>query len=317
MTKKVLALSIILLLSTLCLTSISLTSAASSSINDSEWITDYKIVDATTQEVLVQHTASTNNTQTFSPVLPGADVSITFTVNVIASGEGDLSLRSGLSKPSSGQYWTYTDENYDLGSTFKPNAAQTTFNWVKGEFEITLHGKVPATTTASKSITAVTLSGPSETLDTIKITATTAGMGNFQSLLNDKKAELQRLIDNGVDAGYTQVCNTVLATAQAVAEAGDTENAIALLNGLDMSNAPAGSFMQVAFYPIVGVTAAIAVIFLILFLRTRSKVSYFQLVVEDQVKDLEGLTLRAAKIDRAMSASLDSVKDRLKHLVGM
>jgi uncharacterized protein involved in high-affinity Fe2+ transport len=317
MTKKVLAISIILILSTLCLTSIQLSSAASSSTSDSEWITDYKIVDATTQEVLVQHTASTNNTQTFSPVLPGADVSITFTVNVIASGEGVLSLHSGLTKPSSGTYWTYTDENYDLGTTFQPNAAQTTFNWVKGQFEITLNGKVPASTAASKSITAVTLSGPSEALGTIKITATTAGMGNFQSLLTEKEDELAKLKADGVASGYTDVYQSVLDVAQAVAEGGDTENAIALLQGLNGSNAPAGSFMQTAFYPIIGVTAAIAVIFLVLFLRTRSKVSYFQLVVEDQVKDLEGLTLRAAKIDRAMSANLDSVKDRLKHLVGM
>jgi hypothetical protein len=142
-------------------------------------------------------------------------------------------------------------------------------------------------------------------------------MGNFQSLLNGKEAELERLKADGVSSGYTDMYQSVLTIAQAVAEAGDTENAIALLQGLDGSNAPAGSFMQTAFYPIVGVTAAIAVIFLVLFLRTRSKVSYFQLVVEDQVKDLEGLTLRAAKIDRAMSANLDSVKDRLKRLVGM
>lgn len=317
MTKKVLAFSIILILSTLCLTSIQLSSAASSSTSDSQWITDYTIVDATTQQELVRYNAATNQTQTLSPVLPGASVSITFTVNVI-TGEGDLSLRSGLLKPTSGVYWTYTDTGYDLGASFKPNSAQTNFNWVEGTFTITLNGIVPQSTTSSKTITAVTLSAPSGgSLDTIKITATTAGMGNFQTLLNQKQDELASLKASGVDAGYTQLYETVLTTAQAVAEAGDTEDAIALLNGLNTSNAPAGSFMQVAFYPIVGVTAAIAVIFLVLFLRTRSKVSYFQLVVEDQVKDLEGLTLRAAKIDRAMSANLDSVKDRLKRLVGM
>ncbi len=318
MTKKVLAHSIILLLLSLCLTSISLSSAASSSTSDSQWITDYQIVDATTDAVLVQYDASTNQTQTLSSVLPGASISITFTVNVIASGEGDLTLRSGLTKPSSGTYWQYSDTGYDLGSAFQPNSAQTSFNWVEGTFEITLNGIVPQSTSSSKTITAVTLAGPTgSTLDTIKITATSAGMGNFQTLLSQKQDELASLKASGVDSGYTQLYETVLTTAQAVAEAGDTEDAIALLNGLNTANAPAGSFMQVAFYPIVGVTAAIAIIFLVLFLRTRSKVSYFQLVVEDQVKDLEGLTLRAAKIDRAMSASLDSVKDRLKRLVGM
>jgi hypothetical protein len=318
MTKKVLAISIILLLSTLCLTSIQLSLAASSSTSDSQWITDYTIVDATTQQELVRYDASTNNTQTLSPVLPGASVSITFTVNVIASGEGDLTLRSGLTKPTSGTYWNYNDPDYDLGSSFQPNAAQTSFKWTEGTFQITLNGIVPQSTSSSKTITAVTLSSPlGKSLDTIKITATSAGMGNFQSLLSQKQDELASLKSSGVDAGYTSLYANVLTTAEAVAQSGDTEDAIALLNGLNTANAPAGSFMQAAFYPIVGVTAAIAVIFLILFLRTRSKVSYFQLVVEDQVKDLEGLTLRAAKIDRAMSANLDSVKDRLKHLVGM
>jgi len=316
MSKKISALSIILLLVTISLTSLSLSSAAVST-NDSQWITDYTIYDATTNELLVQHDASTNETQTLSPVLPGAEIRITFTVNVIASGEGDLSLRTGLSKPSTGSYWTYSDENYDLGSQFKPNTAQTSFNWVEGEFEITLNGVVPSTTSSSKSITAVTLAGPSgSSLDTIKILATSAGMGNFLTLLNQKEDELASLKANGVDTGYTEMYANVLTIAQAVAEGGDVENAIALLNGVG-KNAPAGSTMQMLFIPLVAVTAVIAVLFVVLFLRTRSRISYYQLVVEDQIKDLEGLTLRAAKIDRVMSANLDSVKDRLKRLVGM
>ncbi len=315
MSKKVLALSIILLLTTISLTSISLTQAASSS--DSQWITDYKIYDATTDELLVQHDAATNETSTFSPVLPGASVRITFTVNVIADGEGNLKLTSGLSKPTSGTYWVYDGVDYDLGSTFSPNTATTTFNWVAGEFEITLNGKVPATSSSSKAITAVTLAGPSGTsLDSIKITATTAEMGNFETLLSQKEDELASLKASGVDSGYTDMYQNILTVAQAVAAGGDEENAIALLDGLG-ANPPAGSLMQTLFIPLVVVTAVVAVIFLVLFIRTRSKVSYFTLVVEDQIKDLEGLTLRASKIDRAMSANLDSVKDRLKRLVGM
>ncbi|MCJ7793562.1 hypothetical protein MUP42_01370, partial [Candidatus Bathyarchaeota archaeon] len=69
--------------------------------------------------------------------------------------------------------------------------------------------------------------------------------------------------------------------------------------------------------PIIGVLAVVAVVFVVMFLRVRGKISYFQLVVEDQIKDLEGLTLRAQKIDRTMSSNLESVKERLKRLVGM
>jgi hypothetical protein len=53
-----------------------------------------------------------------------------------------------------------------------------------------------------------------------------------------------------------------------------------------------------------------------MFVRTRGKLNYDKLVIEDQIKDLEGLTLRAAKIDKNLTVNLESVKDRLKSLVG-
>ena len=313
MSKKIIALSIILLLTSISLSSISFVKAA----GDAEWITDYTVMDANTGSILIQYDAAANQTTRLGAVVPNTDIKITFTVNVIASGEGDLRLTSGLGKPSSGSYWEY-DDTYDLGSKFSPNTASTSFNWVAGEFEITLYGKVPSTASASKAITAVTLAGPSGTsLDTLKITSTSAAMDNFLTLYDQKQDEIQSLKASGVDAGYIELCETVLVVAQDVANGGDVENAIALLDGINTSNAPAGSLMQTLFIPIVGVTAAVAVIFVVLFLKSRGKVSYFQMVVEDQIKDLESLTLRAAKIDRAMSASLDSVKDRLKRLVGM
>ena len=77
------------------------------------------------------------------------------------------------------------------------------------------------------------------------------------------------------------------------------------------------STTQALLLPVAGVLAVIAAVFAFMFMRIRGKVSYFQLVVEDQIKDLEGLTLRISKIDRKCSSNLESVKDRLKRLVGM
>jgi hypothetical protein len=313
MQKKVLALSIILLLTTISLTSISFVQAAS----DNQWITDYTINDASTNELLVEHIASTNTTTIFSPVLPGADIKVTFTVEVVA-GEGELTLTSGLSKSSSqSQYWSLVTDDYPMGPNYNPAQASTKFNWNEGTFEMILYGKVPTSASTTKSINIVSLYGPSGTvLDRITITSTSAKMNTYLTLFSDKNAQLNGLISSGVDQGYINVYTNVLNVSKAVAEGGDVDSAIALLNGLDASNAP-GSTLPIIFYPIIGVTAAIAVLFVVLFLRSRSKVSYFTLVVEDQIKDLEGLTMRAAKIDRAMSANLDSIKDRLKHLVGM
>ncbi len=312
--RRVLALSIILLLITISLTTISFAKAQSG-----EWITDYTINDAATNALLVQHDGATNTTTTLSPVLPGADITVTFTVNVIAAGEGNLQLGTSLSKTTGeSQYWTLVSTDYSMGDKYNPAQQSTQFNWVQGSFEMTLHGTVPSTSSATKAVNVVTLYGPSGTLlDKITIAATSAKMSTYLGLLAQKNSQLNDLASQGVDRGYISLATTVINGSQAVADGGDVDSAIALLNGLDFSTAPAGSTMQILFYPIVGVTAAIAVIFLVLFLRVRGRVSYFQLVVEDQIKDLEGLTLRAAKIDRAMSASLDSVKDRLKRLVGM
>ena len=181
-----------------------------------------------------------------------------------------------------------------------------------------VYGKVPTSvSTTPTALNVVTLYGPTSgiPLAQLQISPTTAQMDEFLTLYDQKQAALKSL--NGVDAGYIEIYTNVLNASQTIANNGNPADAIALLNGLNTANAPASSTVQMLFYPIIGVTAAIAVVFVVLFLRVRGKVSYFQLVVEDQIKDLEGLTLRASKIDRAMSSNLESVKDRLKRLVGM
>ncbi len=154
-------------------------------------------------------------------------------------------------------------------------------------------------------------------LDQIIVQATSADLANFNVLYSQQETKLKGLISSGVDQGYIDIFTNVLNASRTIANAGDVSDATALLNSLNNSNAPVTSATATLFIPIMIVLAVVAVIFVVMFLRVRGKVSYFQLVVEDQIKDLEGLTLRASKIDRSMSSSLESVKDRLKRLVGM
>ena len=154
-------------------------------------------------------------------------------------------------------------------------------------------------------------------LDRVSVPVVTAEMDQYLTLLTQKQSKLNSLISSGVAQGYIELYTNVLNESRTVATNGDVESAIALLNGLDVSNEPVSSTMESLFLPIVGVLAVVAVLFVILFMRARGRVSYFQLIVEDQIKDLEGLTLRISKIDRTASSNLESVKDRLKRLVGM
>jgi hypothetical protein len=312
---KAFALSLVVVL----LTSIFFTISLGNAVTSGEWITSYQITDKETGRLLAEYDSATDTNNTLAAVIPGAEISITFTVNVLVAGEGNLRLTSGLSKPSSGAYWEFVSDDYDLGSSFSPNSASTQFNWVEGIFEITLNGRVPNTNSVSKPIDAVSLFGPSGGTALAKITvrATSADMDQFLTLYDQAEEQLRSYRASGVDTGFCDAYQSSLTVSEDIATNGDVTSAITLLNGWLSAAAPAGSVMQILFIPLIAVAVALAVIFAILFMRTRGKVGYFRLVVEDQIKDLSVLSLRAAKVDRAMSASLESVKEKLQRLVGL
>jgi hypothetical protein len=315
---KILALSLLLILTTMIIVSFSPPVKA---VGEGQWITTYKIEDSSGQ-LLVQYDPVSNSTNTLAPVLPGTDIKVTFTVNVIALGADTLRLSTSLQKSTSNPsgYWDLQTSTYDMGSTYNPASQSTTFKWTEGTFEMVLYGKVPnSASNVAQTVSVVSLYSGSggSALDQITVQATSAGLANFNVLYGQQETKLKSLISSGVAQGYIDIFTNVLNASRTIANAGDVNDAMALLNGLNTSNAPVSSTMETLFLPILGVLAAVAVIFVVLFLRVRGKVSYFQLVVEDQIKDLEGLTLRASKIDRAMSSNLESVKDRLKRLVGM
>jgi len=315
---KILSLSLMLLLATVIIISVSPPAKA---VGLGQWITTYKIEDSTGQ-LLIQYNPATNTTNILAPVLPGADIVVTFTVDVIAPGSDTLKLGTSLSKSAShpNGFWELLTETYDMGSTYNPASQTTTFKWTVGTFDMVLYGKVPlSVSNIARPVNVVILSSGAggAPLDSIIVQATSADLANFNVLYSQQEEKLNSLISSGVSQGYVEIYTNVLNASRAIANSGDVANAIALLNGLNVANPPASSAMESLFLPLVGVLAAVAVVFVVLFLRVRGKISYLQLVVEDQIKDLEGLTLRASKIDRTMSSSLESVKDRLKRLVGM
>lgn len=294
-------------------------SPTTQAVGTGQWISTYKIEDSTGQ-LLVQFDPSTGTPTTLSPVIPGTTIKVTFTVNVIAAGTGNLQLTTGLSKTgANAQYWELSSNNYTLGSSYNPNSQSTQFAWTVGTFDMILTGTVPSTASGSAPFQVVGLNSASDgtNLDKITIAATSAGMATYNSLYSQQETKLKGLISSGVAQGYIDLYTKVMNESQVLAQAGQVDAATTMLNDLSASNAPVSSTMEMLFLPIVIVLAVVAALFAVMFLRIRGRVSYFRLVVEDQIKDLEGLTLRASKIDRAMGSSLDSVKDRLKRLVGM
>lgn len=293
--------------------------APSYAVEEGLWITKYKVVDGSTGAVLMEVNFETGVNSTYAPILPGSELEVTFTVNVVVTG-GTLRLSTSmLHSQIHDTFWSLITVNYTF-SSYNPNSASVEFTAVKGTFDMICYGKIrnyPASTVFPVPVSVVTLASSDGTVvDQIKPNVVSAGLDEYQKLLTQKQAKLQSLKDSGAAAGYVELYGNVIDQAQAEAAAGYVDSAIALLNALTVSNEPTSSFMEALYIPIIGVLAALVVAFLLVFMRARGKVNYFMSVIEDQIKDLEGLTLRASKIDRTISSSLDSIKDRLMRLVG-
>jgi len=327
MKNKILTLSIIILLTLTTFLVIS-TTPVKAATGDGQWITKYTIADTTTGNLIISKDLSTGSTSGNGQISNGEALTVTVTINVATSNPSS-SLTLSTSMAHSGtldHYWAHdASDGYSLGS-YNPNAASFSFSQAAGTLTISCYGVASGTVattfgtvTLHKAvpISLVALKDPSSTLlDEVNRNITDSSINDYNTKLAEKQSQLSSLSSSGVDPGYVQLYQQVLTQSQAVANQGLTDNALTMLDSLDTA-APASGTLQILFIPLIAIFAVLAGLFGFMFMRSRSKVGYFRMVVEDQIKDLEGLTIRASKIDRTMASNLDSVKDRLKHLVGM
>lgn len=285
------------------------------------WITKYRIEDLGSGQLMQEVDYTANINRIYSSIFAGAEVNVTLSIELtVTNPASKLTLRTNMQHSNIEQvFWEKKTLDYVL-LDYNPNSAFVEFNQVRGTLEISLYGKIPSTiaTNVPVDYTFVTLYGPSgETLDLVQASVITPAQGEFQTLLEQKQEKLESLIASGVAAGYVELYENMLEQAEYEANEGQVVSAIQLLNSLDVANEPISGIMESLFIPIAGVLGALMVIFAILFFKGRGQSSYLLLVIEDQIKDLEGLTLRASKIDRALGTRLEGVKDRLKSLIGM
>ncbi len=323
---KILTLSIILLL-TLTTIYVSAASIAPVKAEDTAtYIQKYTINDGTTGDFIYSNDLTTGSTSGNLQISNGQELRVTVTIKIPTSNpSSSLILSTGMAHPSGDHYWALDPSSgYSLGP-YNPNSATFSFPQTAGTFTITCLGVASGTVATSAGgitlhksipIVLVALKDPSgTTLDEITANVTDASINEYNTKLKDAENKLAGL--GGADPSWTSLAQNVIDASKTVAEQGLTDNAIAMLDGLNNASAPASGALQILFIPLIAIFAVLAGLFGFMFMRNRSKVSYFRMVVEDQIKDLEGLTLRASKIDRTMASNLDGVKDRLKRLVGM
>ncbi len=321
MKNKIVTICVVALLTSIFLMSISTSFAA---LGAGDWVTEYTIQNASTGKVIFDSASGVTGS-----ILNGDQLKITVTINIPTSSPStSLTLGTGMAhSPSLDHYWEHsTTDGYTLGN-YNPNAATFTFSQAAGTLTISCVGEAVGQVTQTVGsvtlhkavpISLVYLKDPSGAiLDEVKLNITDSVIDQYNTLLAAKQQKLAELSGSGVATGYIDVYQNVITQSQVVAGQGLTDSAVAMLESLNVSNEPAGAVMQNLFLPLIVVFAVIAGLFGFMFMRSRGKVGYYRLVIEDQIKDLEGLTLRASKIDRTISSNLASIEDRLKRLVGM
>jgi hypothetical protein len=289
-------------------------------VEDGEWITEYRVEDRSSGQLLLEVNFEEGTNVTSAGIFGGAELKVTFTISIPFSQTTALFKLTTSMQHSKveDRYWELISTDYEL-SNYNPNQNSVFFNPAAGELTMSCFGRIPTGTGATKPapFILVRLTDPSGSiLDEIKPYVISAEMDEYRVLLEQKEEKLQSLKDSGVAPGYIQLYENVLNQSKVEAAQGYADNAIALLNTLPASGEPAGS-SEMLLIAVIGVLAAATVAFAFLFLRGRGKLGYITLVIEDQIRDLEGITLRTSRVDRTISSNLESVKERLKNIVGM
>jgi hypothetical protein len=296
-------------------------------VGQGEWIVNYRVEDLETGQLILENDFQTGETSEYDSLFAGSELRVTITVDVaITATYANLTLSTNLS-PSTieDRYWQLEPQAYEFVN-YNPAQQYVEFQQVAGNFTITCYGRIPVGITQEgingyvlhkvKEIVLIELTSPSgELLDQIESEVLDAELAEYRSFLEKREDKLETLKDSGVAAGYIEIYEDVLEQAETQAELGFVDEAIALLDLLSVSQEPVSSTVEVLFLPIMAGLAIAVVAVGLLYLRARSNRNYVLSVIEDQIRDLEGVTLRASKLDRTISSRLESIKERLKQLI--
>jgi hypothetical protein len=293
-------------------------------------IQQYIITNTGTNQMYTSVNFQTGLNTNGSAILAGDELSITFTISANLATGADLKVSTDLSHSSLKQvYWELKGSYAGIDqNTFNPNQNFVNFKQQSGALQLVCYGAVPQTITQTTiggtvlhnkaSPTIIKLTGPNgEVLDQIVVDVIDSKILSYQSVYSNAETKFNSLGD--VDPAYKSLYQSVLSGARLAAAQGFVDNAISTLQSLTSGLAPQSigtPILATLFIPVVAVMAVIAVVAVFLFMKNRGKSSYYSLVIEDQIKDLEGLTMRAARIDRTLASNLEGVKERLQQIVG-
>jgi len=292
------------------------------------WIEEYTLINYRTGQTVLAWSSDTGELLQNAPVLAGDEYQITFTLNVRQTVDNavlTLTLNGFLAQQSEATYWQVGPEFPRTGD-FNPATRTIGLHHNQGIYEITAVGKITSDATVfigegvtlhrPLEIVLVELDGPVGTdYDDITVTVIDNKIDDYRFLLNQKQTELQEYEAGNVDPAYIQLYENFVALAEQQAELGLVDSAIDLLNNLEVEAPPVEtgpSWMETYFLPAVGGLTVVAIIGIVLFARTNSRLGFLKMIVEDQIREMEALQSRASRIDKNLAQRLDEINNRLK-----
>jgi hypothetical protein len=229
------------------------------------------------------------------------------------------------------RYWEIHTVSLNLTDDYNPNVPTFNFWQIEGRYVISTFGRVSSDLTTVDlgnvvlhfPIDHVTLQlrGPDDSLlDEVVLTIIDSEIDSYNFFLGEREADLLEYEEVGVDPAFTDVFENYISLAKSQAERGFIQTAKTILEPLEIEIPPIQTGPTLAdqyFLPAVGGLGLLVVLLGVLFFKARGRIAFTSMVVEDQIRELEGLTMRAARTDKNLGERLQEINERLKDMEGI
>ena len=298
---------------------------------DESWFVAYNIVDLSSKQMVLERDFETGKDIQNTPILSGGEYNLTMILDVgLTAAYANLTLSVNMGHADTiDRYWEIHTIEFNLTDDYNPNNQEITFRQVKGRYAISTFGKIPIDRTVTdlgqglalhKPVNHrfIQLKGPDGSLlDEIALTVIDSEIDGYRYYLSQREDDLQEYVDTQVDPAFTGLFETLVALAEEQAEAGFIDTARTILETMEIDIPPVRTgptFQEQYFLPAVGGLGLLVVILGALFFRANGRLSFTKMIVEDQIRELEGLTMRASRTDRSLGQKLQEINDKLKEL---
>jgi hypothetical protein len=298
---------------------------------EERWIVAYKVVDLSSRQLVLERDFELDKDIQNTPLLAGGEYNLTIFLDVgLTAAYANLTLSVNLDHASNiDRYWEIHTTELNLTEDYNPNEAEFKFRQIEGRYSVSTFGKIPSDRTVTDlghgeslhrpvSHRFIQLTGPDGSLlDEIALTVIDSEIDGYRYYLSQRQADLEGYTEAQVDPAFISLFESLIVLAEAQAEAGFVGTAQSILESIDIDIPPIrteATFEEKYFLPSVGGLGALVVILGVLFFRANGRLSFTKMIVEDQIRELEGLTLRASRTDRNLGQKLQEINDKLKEM---